>query len=222
MKAMILAAGKGERLRPLTATTPKPLLAVGGKPLIAHHLQSLAQAGITEVMINTWYLGEQIVEFIGSGARFGLNVHYSQEDTLLDTGGGIAKCLNFFKQESFLVISADIFTNFNYLTLPTAPNGLAHLIMVDNPTYHLQGDFCLDKGMLKLQGHENKFTYANIGIFRPEFFAGAPTGAFPLRDLMFKHIAANNVTGQYFAGLWHNIGTPTDLALANQIVTSTP
>lgn len=219
MKAMILAAGKGERLRPLTATTPKPLLTVGGKPLIIHHLQSLAQAGITDVMINTWYLGQQIVEQIGTGARFGLNIQYSQEETLLDTGGGIARCLSFFGAEPFLVISADIFTNFNYLSLPTAPNGLAHLIMVDNPAYHTNGDFCLDKGSLKLQG-QDKLTYANIGVFRPEFFVGAPSGAFPLRDLFFKHIGANNVTGQYFSGLWHNIGTPTDLALANQIVAS--
>lgn len=217
MKAMILAAGKGERLRPLTATTPKPLLTIGGKPLLIHHLQAMAQAGITEVVINTWYLGEQIIELIGNGARFGLNIHYSAEDQLLDTGGGIAKCLPILGNDPFLVISADIFTDFNYTTLPTMPSGLAHLIMVENPTYHPKGDFCLDKGRLSLQGNE-KFTYANIGVYRPEFFVGAPQGAFPLRDLFFKHIGANNVTGQFFRGMWHNIGTAEDLALANQIV----
>ncbi len=217
MKAMILAAGKGERMRPLTSTTPKPLLPVGGKPLLVHHLQALAKAGIKEVVINTWYLGEQIIELIGSGARFGLQIKYSIEDQLLDTGGGIAHCLPLLGNDPFLVISADIFTDFAFNTLPSAPTGLAHLVMVDNPPYHAHGDFFLDKGKLHLHDGAGKYTYANIGVYRPEFFVGAPAGAFPLNGLFFKHIAAARVTGQYFAGCWHNIGTPEELNLVNQL-----
>ncbi len=218
MKAMILAAGKGERMRPLTLHTPKPLLTIGGTPLLIHHLRALAHCGITDIVINTCYLGEQIIAFIGSGARFGLNIHYSVEEQLLDTGGGIAKCLPHLGSEPFLVISADIFTEFNYLTLPHMPTGLAHLVMVENPPYHPQGDFCLDKGRISLHGAQ-KFTYANIGIFRPEFFAGVAQGAaFPLSELFYKHIGSNHVTGQFFGGMWHNIGTPADLELVNQSV----
>lgn len=217
MKAMILAAGKGERMRPLTENMPKPLLTIAGKPLIVYHLQALAMAGIKEVVINTWYLGAQIVELIGGGTRFGLKIQYSNETQLMDTGGGIVQSLPLLGSEPFIVISADIFTNFNFATLPRSPVGLAHLIMVDNPAYHLDGDFCLDKGRIKMSGATSKYTYGNIAVFRPEFFVNAPTGPFPLRDLLFKHIAQEQVTGQYFADVWHNIGTPADLEMANQI-----
>lgn len=216
MKAMILAAGKGERLRPMTETMPKPLIQVAGKPLILHHLAALAKCGISEVIINTWYLGAQIRETIGCGKELGLKIEYSIEDELLDTGGGIAKCLPFFAQDPFIVISADIYTKFDFITVPQAPNGLAHLIMVDNPSYHMAGDFYLDKGILKLDGGD-KLTYANIGVFRPEFFVDAPKGSFPLRNLFYKHISNGLVTGQYFNGVWHNIGTINDLELANNV-----
>ncbi len=216
MKAMILAAGKGERLRPLTATMPKPLINIAGKPLIEHHLQALANFGIKDVVINTWYLGEQIIDTIGDGGNFNLNIKYSMEDELLDTGGGINNCLSFLDKDPFLVISADIFTTFDYTTLPMNPNALAHLVLVDNPPYHQKGDFCLNKGRVSL-GDTDTFTYANIGIYRPEFFVNAPSGAFPLRDLLFKHILNNQVTGQYYNGEWHNIGTVDDLTKANSI-----
>lgn len=212
MRAMILAAGKGERMRPLTNTTPKPLLEVDGKPLIVHHLLAMAAAGIHEVVINTWYLGEQIVAAIGSGAEFGVSVHYSVEEQLLNTGGGIVNALKFLGTEPFLVMSADIFTNFPLATLPHNPNGLAHLIMVDNPHYKSAGDFSLDKGKITLNSAQT-LTYGNIGVFRPEFFVCAPQGAFPLGDLLRQHIAAGLVTGQYYSGVWHNIGTPADLDL---------
>lgn len=217
MKAMILAAGKGERLRPLTETTPKPLLKVHNIPLLEYHLKQLAHAGVTEVIINVWYLGEQIVSLIGNGERFGLKIQYSVEEQLLNTGGGIVKCLPMLGDEPFLVLSADIFHDFNLVTLPKNPNSLAHLVLVDNPEYHNQGDFCLEKGQVSLQGVQ-KLTYANIGIFRKEFFINAPSGPFPLRDLLFKHILATNVTGQYFRGSWYNIGTIADLKLVNQLV----
>lgn len=218
MKAMILAAGKGERMRPLTTNMPKPLLTVAGKPLIIHHLQALARAGIKDVVINTWYLGAQIIELIGTGARFGLNIQYSIEEELMNTGGGITKCLPLLGNEPFIVVSADIFTDFSYATLPHAPNGLAHLIMVENPTYHPDGDFFLDKGKIALHGGNAKFTYGNIAVFRPEFFSAAPSGPFPLRDLLHRHVPQGLVTGQFFAGLWQNIGTPADLAMVNQLV----
>lgn len=216
MKAMILAAGKGERMMPLTEKTPKPLIELAGKPLIVHHLQALVKAGIHEVIINTHYLGGQISEFLGSGYSFGLDIKYSSEAELLDTGGGIVRCLSLLGPEPFLVISADIFTNFNFMTLPYSPSGLAHLVMVDNPSYHHAGDFFLEQGRIKLSGVGDKYTYGNIAIFRPEFFANAPLSPFPLKDLLCKHIANGQVTGQYFADIWHNIGTPAELELAKQ------
>jgi len=216
MKAMILAAGKGERMRPLTNTTPKPLLLVDSQPLIIYHLKSLAKVGIKQVIINTWYLGEQIIDSIGDGTRFGLQIIYSPEENLLDTGGGIVNALQLLGPEPFLVLSADILTAFPLQTLPRMPIGLAHLVMVDNPDYHPAGDFALDKGKIKLTG-ASKFTYANIGVYRPEFFAHAPQGAFPLAGLLRQHIANDLVTGQYYAGTWYNIGTPADLELVNNI-----
>lgn len=216
MKAMILAAGKGERMRPLTNSTPKPLLTVNGQPLIIYHLYALAKAGITEVIINTHYLGDQIIQLIGPGARFGLKIEYSIEEQLLDTGGGINKVLPFFGSDPFLVISADVLTDFPLHTLPHFPNGLAHLVMVDNPSYHPEGDFGLDRGKIRLKNAGMPtFTYGNIGIYRPEFFVHAPEGAFPLAHLLRQHISNDLICGQYYSGVWHNIGTPADLALVN-------
>jgi len=217
MKAMILAAGMGERMRPLTNTVPKPLLTINGQPLIVYHLKSLAQAGIKDVIINTWYLGNQIIDLIGDGANFGLNINYSIEEQLLNTGGGIVRALPMLGNEPFIVISADILTNFKFNTLPNNPNGLAHLVMVDNPDYHQDGDFALDKGKIKLSAND-KYTYANIGVYRPEFFVAAPTGPYPLGALLRQHIASDLVSGQYFSGSWFNVGTPLDLEIANSIL----
>lgn len=214
MKAMILAAGKGERMRTLTQNTPKPLLRVANKPLLEHHLMALAAAGIHEIVINTWYLGEQIVAEIGTGERFGLSVRYSVESELLNTGGGIVNALPLLGTEPFLLLSADIFSDFPIITLPHEPIGLAHLVMVDNPPYKQHGDFALEKGKIKSDGLQ-KYTYGNIGIFRPEFFAHAPVGAFPLGELLRQHIAADLITGQYYNGMWHNVGTPEDLESLN-------
>jgi MurNAc alpha-1-phosphate uridylyltransferase len=215
MKAMILAAGKGVRMQPLTTTTPKPLLAVAGKPLIEHHIQALAVAGIKDIVINTWYLGEQIIDLIGDGTRFGVSISYSVEDQLMDTGGGIVKALPILGTDPFIVMSADIFTNFPLHTLPTAPVGLAHLVLVENPSYHIVGDFSLDKGKVKILDPTKSLTYGNIGVFRPEFFVAAPNGPFPLGNLLRHHVAADLVTGQYYSGTWRNIGTPAELELVN-------
>lgn len=215
MKAMILAAGRGARMQPLTNTTPKPLLTVSGTPLIVHHLRALAAIGIRDVVINTWYLGDQIIALIGNGTRFGLNISYSIEEPLMDTGGGIVKALPLLGEDPFVVISADIFTNFPLHTLPTTPVGLAHLVLVENPSYHLNGDFSLNKGQVTSLDVTNGLTYGNIGVFRPEFFVAAPSGPFPLGNLLRSHVAANLVTGQYYSGVWRNIGTPSELELAN-------
>lgn len=214
MKAIILAAGKGQRMQPLTNTTPKPLLTIAGQPLIIYHLKALAKAGIKDVVINTWYMGDQIIALVGDGASYGLNVSFSIESELLDTGGGIVNALPMLGKEPFIVLSADILTNFPFDTLPTNPTGLAHLVMVDNPDFHLNGDFGLDKGKIKL-GTGNKFTYGNIGVYRPEFFVAAPSGPFPLGNLLRQHIANELVFGQYYSGVWYNIGTPADLEMAN-------
>lgn len=215
MKAIILAAGKGERMKPLTNTTPKPLLTIAGQPLIIYHLKALAKAGIKDVVINTWYLGDKIIELIGDGAAYGLNVSFSIESELLDTGGGIVNALPLLGGEPFIVLSADILTDFPFNSLPTNPAGLAHLVMVDNPYYHLNGDFGLSKGKIKLITDSDKFTYGNIGVYRPEFFATAPKGPFSLGSLLRQHIANDLVVGQYFSGAWYNIGTPSDLEMAN-------
>lgn len=218
MKAMILAAGKGERMRPLTDITPKPLLKIAGQPLIIHHLRALARAGIKDVIINTWYKSDQIIQLIGGGNHFGLNVEFSVESDLLDTGGGIVNALPLLGSDPFLVLSADIFTNFAFDTLPINPSGLAHLVMVDNPEFHIAGDFGLEKGLITLGNSGNRFTYGNIGIYRPEFFIAAPHGPFPLGGLLRQHIANDLVMGQYFNGTWFNIGTPSDLEMANTLL----
>jgi len=214
MRAMILAAGRGERLRPLTDVTPKPLLEVDGQPLIVHHLHSLVKAGISEVVINLWYLGEQIQTMLGDGQRYGLNIQYSIEDQLQNTGGGIVQALPLLGSDPFIVLSADILTDFPLRALPNSPTGLAHLVLVDNPDYHTVGDFALQNGIVSLTGGQT-YTYANIGVYRPEFFAQAPNGPFGLGKLLRDHIANGLITAQYYNGLWHNIGTPADLELVN-------
>jgi MurNAc alpha-1-phosphate uridylyltransferase len=190
---------------------------VGGQPLLVYHLHALVKAGIKEVVINTWHLGEQIIESIGWGQRFGLKIKYSIEDQLMDTGGGIVQALPLLGSDPFIVLSADILTDFPLQTLPSAPSGLAHLVMVDNPTYKSEGDFGLDRGRVQLSA-AHKFTYGNIGVYRPEFFVTALQGAFPLGGLLRQHIASDLVTGQYYAGIWHNIGTAADLELANSTI----
>lgn len=212
--AMILAAGRGERMRPLTLATPKPLLEVGGEPLLARHLLSLARCGIVDVVINVWYLGQQIIDYIGDGRRYGVNVHFSVETELLDTGGGIKHALDLLGAQPFLVLSADIVTDFPYGELSTEFMGMAHLVLVNNPSYHPQGDFGLLDGMVTMHAASN-FTYANIGVYRPEFFAMAPTGVFPLGGLLRRQVMAGAVSGRHFGGVWYNLGTPADLEVIN-------
>ncbi len=216
MKAMILAAGRGERMRPLTDHCPKPLLPVGGKPLIVWQIERLVAAGIDELVINHAHLGEQIEAALGDGRRFGAHIVYSPESEALETAGGVANALHLLGEAAFLVVSADIYCDCDYRQLIDAqfdPATQAFLWMVDNRPWHPDGDFALRDGLLHLDG-EPRLTYSNLGIFRPEFFAGvAPGTRLPLRPLFDQAIAAGCIGGARLDGLWDNIGTPAQLEM---------
>ncbi len=213
MKAMILAAGRGERMRPLTDHTPKPLLKVGGKPLIVWHIERLANAGFTEIIINHAYLGQQIEDGLGDGKQWGVHIQYSPEKTALETAGGIAKALPLLGDTPFLVVNGDIFTEVDFAPLHNAlvnPN-IAHLVMVNNPAQHPQGDFSLNHSKLLVEG-EQKLTFSGIGIYSPELFKDVVRGEpAKLAPLLKQAMAQNLVSGQHYQGIWHDIGTPERL-----------
>ncbi|MCP5141521.1 MAG: nucleotidyltransferase family protein [Chromatiales bacterium] len=213
MKAMILAAGRGERMRPLTDATPKPLLKVGGRRLIEYHLDALAAAGVGEVVINTAHLFEQIPAALGDGRAYGLHIDYTVEPAgALETGGGIHNALPLLGPGPFLVVNGDIWTDLPLAPLLRAPAGLAHLVMIDNPPQHPRGDFALDaNGLLHANGDE-RLTYSGIGVYTPEFFAGCTPGRFPLAPLLRDAMAVGKVGGEHYRGAWHDIGTPERLA----------
>jgi MurNAc alpha-1-phosphate uridylyltransferase len=218
MKAMILAAGRGERMRPLTDHTPKPLLQAGGKPLIAWHLERLAATGFREVVINHAHLGEQIERALGDGSQWGLSIAYSPEPPgALETAGGIASALPLLGDESFLVVNGDIWCDWDFSRArPPAP-ATAHLVLVANPAHHAGGDFSLDGQRVVYAKGEHTLTYAGIGIFSPAFFAGvAPGTVMKLRPLLDAAIAAGTLTGERFAGRWVDVGTPQRLAELDQ------
>lgn len=214
MKAMILAAGRGERMRPLTDHTPKPLLKVGGKALIVWHIERLAAAGFTELIINHAYLGQQIEDALGDGTQRGVHIQYSPESTALETAGGIAKALPLLANTPFLVVNGDVFTEIDFAPLRTAlvkPN-LAHLVMVDNPPQHPQGDFALSNGQVLAVG-EQKLTFSGIGVYSPELFRDLVRGEpAKLAPLLKQAMTQNLVSGQHYSGLWHDIGTPERLS----------
>lgn len=214
MRAMILAAGVGARMRPLTNITPKPLLLVKGKPLIVYHLEALARAGIRDIVINLGHLGDKIEKFLGNGRPFNVNLTYSYENPILETGGGIAKALPLLGVDPFIVVSADIFTDYPFAQLPKNPVGLLHLVLVDNPPHHPQGDFALLDGWVGAK-EGPLLNFAGIGVYRPELFRDCPKGIFPVSLLFKKAIANRQVTGEYYQGIWHNIGTPEQLATLN-------
>lgn len=216
MKAMILAAGKGERMRPLTLHTPKPLIPVAGMPLIEHHLRSLGRAGFTEVIINHAWLGQQIEDHLGDGARFGLSIRYSAEGEPLETGGGIFKALPLIGEAPFLVINGDIWTDFDPAALRRPLDGLAHLVLVDNPPHHPQGDFSLSQGRVVLAG-DSALTYSGIAVLYSALFEGCEPGAFKLAPLLRKAIAQGQVTGERHPGAWVDVGTPERLAQAERL-----
>lgn len=213
MKALLFAAGRGERMRPLTDTTPKPLLKAGGKRLIEWHLDKLAAAGITDVVINTSHLAAQFPATLGDGSRYHLHIQYSFEgETPLETGGGMRHALALLGDTAFLAVSADIASDYDYARLPRAPDGLAHLVMVPNPAFHPRGDFWLDAGRLNDAGHGVRLTFGNIGIYRPELVAGEADGPFKLLPMFQRAMRANALAGERYDGFWRNVGTPVQLA----------
>jgi len=216
MRAMLLAAGRGERMRPLTDTTPKPLLRIGGQMLIEHQIHALARAGFTQLVINHAWLGAQIERALGDGAVYGVRIEYSPEGaTGLETGGGIYHALPLLGAEPFLVVNADLWTDYDFTTLPADPDGLAHLVMVDNPPHHPQGDFALLEGRLAQHG-PLLLTFSGIGVYRPELFDGCRRGAFPLAPLLRAAMDRAQVSGEYYSGRWFDIGTPERLAEVNE------
>lgn len=220
MRAMILAAGRGERLRPLTDVTPKPLLVVRGRPLIEWHLDALARAGVREVVINLSWLGTQIRTVLGDGSRFGLSIAYSDEGpTALETGGGIFQALPLLGAAPFLVVNGDTFTDVDFARLVLAPEALAHLVLVPNPEHHPQGDFSLRDGSVQETGAP-RHTYSGVGIYRPEFFDGCVPGKFQLLPLLRRAIAAGRLHGELHAGIWTDVGTIGRLDRLNAAATA--
>ena len=217
MKAMILAAGRGERMRPLTDHTPKPLLKAGSQRLIEHHIQALAGAGITELVINHAHLGEQIETTLGDGNRYGVRIHYSAEGEALETAGGIVKALPLLGEAPFVVINGDVWCDFPLKCLPREPLGLAHLVLVDNPPHHPEGDFALVDGQVRQAG-EPRFTFSGIGVYRPQLFSDLEPGRRPLAPVLREAMDNDQVSGEHYSGRWMDVGTPERLAGLNALL----
>jgi len=219
MKAMILAAGKGERMRPLTLHTPKPLVLAAGQPLIEYHLRALARAGFTEVVINHAWLGQQIEDHLGEGARFGLSIRYSPEGEPLETGGGIFKALPLLGEAPFLLVNGDIWTDYDFTRLRAPLKGLAHLVLVDNPGHHGRGDFRLD-GQQVVDGNEapGTLTFSGISVLDPALFEGCQPGAFKLAPLLRQAMGEGRVSGEHFQGRWVDVGTLERLAEVERLI----
>lgn len=218
MKAMILAAGRGERMRPLTDNTPKPLLEVGGKALIEWHVERLAEAGFKELVINHAYLGQKIEEKLGDGARWDIEIHYSAENVALETAGGIANALHLLGKSPFLVVNGDVFTEIDFSNLQLTGASLAHLVLVNNPVQHPHGDFALNDAQVKLQGPD-MLTFSGIGVYHPDLFIDVVRGnAAKLAPLLKAAMEKGLVTGEHYQGVWHDIGTPERLEQINAML----
>ncbi len=212
MRAMILAAGQGERLRPLTDTVPKPLIKAGGKPLIEHHLEHLADAGFREVVINTGHLGDQLPAALGDGSRWGLGLHWSHErPEPLETGGGIFQALPLLGAGPFAVISGDIWCDYPLDRLRHVKCDRAHLVVVPNPPHHPEGDLALNGGRLRTGG-EPRYTFSGIAVYHPRFFEGCSPGRWRITELLRRTADEHLVTGELHRGAWHDSGTPERLA----------
>ncbi len=216
-RAMILAAGRGERMRPLTDALPKPLLEVGGKPLIQWHIERLARAGFRDLVINHAHLGALVELALGDGSRFGVSIRYSPEGEALETAGGIANALELLGDEPFLVVNGDVFCDYDFAALVPSLDEMAEknldawLVLVDNPAHHPAGDFGLADGKVLDQG-EHKLTFSGIGCYRPSLFAAIPRGdKAKLAPLLRQSMAQGRVGGEHFAGRWVDVGTPERL-----------
>jgi MurNAc alpha-1-phosphate uridylyltransferase len=220
MKAMILAAGRGERLRPLTDSTPKPLLEVRGKPLIVYHLEALRKAGFNEIVINLSWLGDQIRTRLGNGSEFGISIEYSEEAAALETAGGILQALPLLG-ERFVVVNGDVFTDYDFVALNTVENmaekssdQLAHLVLVDNPQHNSAGDFSLERTIVGNDGSP-RHTFSGIAQYHRSFFDGLAPGKQALAPLLRAAAAEGQVSGELFSGLWVDIGTAERLQRLN-------
>lgn len=213
MKAMLLAAGRGERMRPLTDHCPKPLLQVAGKPLIVWHLERLAVSGIHEVVINLSWLGEMIAAELGDGSRFGVRIHYSREPwPALETGGGLLQALPLLGDDPFLLVNGDVFTDLDFTSLHIDSGDLAQLVLVPNPEHHPNGDFWLDERGRIGAGGGRRLTYSGVALMRAQLFAGAQPGRFPLLPWLLRALEAGRLGGQCHSGEWLDVGTAQRLA----------
>jgi len=213
MTAMILAAGLGSRMRPLTDHTPKPLLEVGGKALIVWHIEQLKEAGFTDIVINVAYLGKQIIDYLGNGSKYGVNIVFSDEQNegALETAGGIVKALPLLT-ETFLVVNGDVWTDYAYVhPFKLLEDNFAHLVLVKNPEHNLEGDFLLSTT-------DEKYTFSGIGYYSKKLFANLSYGKSPLAPLLFEYIEEQKITTEYYAGKWHDIGTPQRLKVLNELL----
>jgi len=225
VKAMILAAGVGERMRPLTDHTPKPLLCVAGMPLIEHHIRHLAQAGFTDLVINVSHLAQQIIDYCGDGGRWGVSIAYSREDMPLETAGGIVNARPLLTSEPFLVVNGDIWIDYGFAQLinyQPRPSEYARLVMVANPPQHPLGDFWLDREgwVRELRPGATGLTYAGVGVYTWQFFAGMRPGKMPLRPLLDAAIRGGYLGGEYHPGQWQDVGTPQRLQALDAAVKS--
>jgi MurNAc alpha-1-phosphate uridylyltransferase len=226
MKAMILAAGRGERMRPLTDRVPKPLINVAGRPLIAHLIEHLARAGFTDLVVNVSHLAELVERGLGDGSRLGVRIAYSREEQALETGGGIAYALPLLGRGPFVVVNSDIYSDFDFGQLAAAAARLgadgprAHLVLVDNPAHHPEGDFSLDNNRVSTGGLR-RLTFSGIGAYLPELFADVTRGSkCQLAALLRPEMARGAVTGEHHRGLWMDVGTPQRLADLERVLTS--
>jgi len=218
MRAMILAAGRGERMRPLTDTRPKSMLSLQGRPIIQHQVERLVDAGIRDIVINYGRFGDQIEVFLGDGTKYGARIHYSPEnDQLLDTGGGIRRALPLLGEDPFLVVNADIWTDYDLARLSLADGDLARLVMVDNPPHHPEGDFVLHDDRLAAEGGP-KLTFSGLGIYHPALFRRTRETSFPLGPLLREAMGSGKIAGEHFRGRWIDIGTPERLQEAQYLL----
>jgi MurNAc alpha-1-phosphate uridylyltransferase len=212
MKAMILAAGRGERMRPLTDETPKPLIEVNGKALIEYHIESLVRGGIRDIVINLAWLGGRIRDWAETGAKYGINITYSDESPeALETGGGIFRALPLLGDEPFWLVNGDIFSAYSYRERGLADGMLGHLVMIPNPRHHTQGDFSLVNGQMVARAQQT-LTYSGIAILHPKLFSGCKDGKFPLAPILDTAIKQGTLSGERFDGHWTDVGTPERLA----------